>query len=176
MHKFFAVFLLLVASTTFAGEIPSSATGRYSTPRGLCDVVLSRFGSNHVNVDVACQGSLTVNNGSVLCSGVCSHSTVYAPSGTCPGHPSGIANVFPNSGPNPTVWFAFDSSDADGSLRVRSGPSAALLYNGGGVAETWTRQPYAYSSPHPYTCASSQPIRKRSLYCTLFPASRLCGG
>jgi len=154
------VWLLTVAlicaaafsSTARAAEIPSTASGAYSTPNGRCDVVFSRFGPDHVNVDIACPGTLDVGliPGFVFCSGTCSHSTAFAFAGACIGAP-GVAYAFPVDGQNPaSPWLAFDAFDGT-RLYVRRGVTAAQLYTGGGVSETWTMgTPLA--SPAPYAC------------------------
>lgn len=158
-----ALFLLLVLTTSALAapklprEIPSSASGEYMTPAGLCQVIFSRFGADHINVDIACPGVLGVEDGRVLCAGLCSHSTVFAFGGACIGSP-GVANAFPVQGSNPeSQWLYFGAMDGV-NLVVRRGASAAELYNGGGVPEYWTRLA-SISSPAPYSCASVAPTR-----------------
>lgn len=155
MRVFFACLLMMLAANTLAGAIPSNASGAYSTPNGRCDVVFSRFGQDHVNVDIACPGTLdlTLIPGRIFCTGTCSHSTAFAYSGACIGSP-GVAYAFPVSGSDPnSEWLAFDAYSADSrSLSVRRGVTAAQLYNGGGVPELWTGQ-FSLASPQPYTCA-----------------------
>lgn len=161
-----SLLFLLCISAAFASplplrtEIPSTASGRYATPNGDCSVVFARFGPDHVNVDVACPGELDVTPAGVRCFGTCSHSTVFAFRGACPGSP-GVANVFPVEGSNPnSQWLAFDAVDG-ANLIVRRGVTAAQLYNGGGVAERWTRNGWI-DSPSPYTCPlPAQPLRFR---------------
>ena len=149
-----ALLFLLCMSAALASplplptQIPSAASGRYATPNGDCSVVFARFGPDHVNVD--CPGELDVTPAGVRCFGTCSHSTVFAFRGACPGSP-GVANVFPVEGSNPnSQWLAFDAVDG-ANLIVRRGVTAAQLYNGGGVAERWTRNGWI-DSPSPYTC------------------------
>lgn len=153
-----AFVLAFVPTPVRAGEIPSAASGEYSTPVGTCAVVFSRFGADHVNVDIACPGDLGVgDDGRVWCVGVCSHSTAFAWRSACIGAP-GVAYAFPVSGSDPaSQWLAFDSYSPDGRiLSVRRGVTAAQLYNGGGVPELWTGQ-FALSSPQPYTCGGKRP-------------------
>lgn len=143
-----------------AAEIPSAASGEYLTPAGRCAVVFSRFGADHVNVDIACPGILGVgDDGRVWCAGVCSHSTAFAWRSACIGAP-GVAYAFPVSGSDPnSEWLAFDAYSADSrSLNMRRGATAAQLYNGGGVTELWTGQ-FSLASPQPYTCGP--PARPR---------------
>lgn len=152
MRVFFACLLMMLAANTLAGEIPSNASGSYSTPNGRCDVVFSRFGQDHVNVDIACPGTLdtTMLPGRVFCSGTCSHSTAFAYSGRCIGFP-GVAYVFPVEGSNPaSLWLAFDSFDGR-NMYVRRGVSATQLYNGGGTFEFWEMD-VPLPSPAPYAC------------------------
>lgn len=120
-------------------EIPSAASARYSTPAGECSVVFSRFGADHVNVDITCPGTF-------------SHSTAFAFNGACIGQ-RGTANVFPLDGQNLGLpWIAFDAFDGT-NLIVRRGANANVLYAGGGVGEYWSRIE-ALPSPQPYTCSA----------------------
>lgn len=155
-----AFALALVPTPVRAGEIPSAASGEYSTPVGDCSVILSRFGVDHVNVDIACPGILGVgSDGLVRCAGVCSHSTAFAWRGACIGSP-GVSYAFPVSGSDQnSAWLAFDSY-SDGRLSVRRGVTGTQLYNGGGTPESWVRR-LALPSPQPYTCGQQAPLRFR---------------
>jgi len=166
MNRLFLLLLLCAplwaVPPVLPAEIPSAASGRYSTPAGECSVVFSRFGSDQVNVDIACPGTY-------------SHSTAFAPGSACPGSP-GVAYVFPISGPNPAAgWLAFDALDG-ANLIVRRGVTSLLLYAGSGTAEYWTRIE-ALQSPQPYTCGPP-PINRRALagFCRRNPTAALCEG
>lgn len=159
MRVFFACLLMMLAANTLAGEIPSNASGAYSTPNGRCDVVFSRFGQHHVNVDIACPGTLdlTLIPGRIFCTGTCSHSTAFAYSGACIGSP-GVAYVFPVEGSNPaSPWLAFDAFDGQ-RMYVRRGSSAMQLYNGGGTLEFWDMS-IPLASPSPYACGRTLRFR-----------------
>ncbi len=137
--------MVAIPTPVAAGTIPSTASGEYSTPGGDCTVVFARFGVDHVNVDIWCPGTY-------------SHSTAFAFSGACIGSP-GVAFAFPLHGPDPaSAWIAFDAFDGQ-RLSVRRGVTANQLYNGGGVAETWTMDT-PVASPSPYAC-SGRSVRFR---------------
>lgn len=156
MRLFLTCLFLLVFSSATAAPIPSTASGVYATPSGDCSIVFSRFGADHVNVDIACPGQLSIlTDNRVRCTGVCSHSTAFAFGGACIGAPE-VSYAFPVDGSYPGLqWLAFDSFDGQ-RLMVRRGVTANQLYNGGGVFELWDmRVPIA--SPFPYSCKTANP-------------------
>lgn len=137
--------------------LPSSASGAYLTTMGSCSLVLSRFGADAINVDIACPGTLdlTLIPGHVFCSGACSHTTAFAPAGACIGD-AGIAFAFPLNASDPnSLWVAFDRMEGE-LLYVRWGLSPTQLYDGLGVPDIWSRAS-SLPSPHPYTCGAPAP-------------------
>lgn len=151
MRSILAAIAVLLCVSVSAAEIPSAASGAYVAPDRLCRLVLSRAGSNHVDVDLLC----------VTDSGVPTYSLtrIYAPGGKCLGS-FGVTPSFAFSGPDQGAGFVALDQFTGAALLVRRAPDPTTLANGGGVAETWAMV-RSIQSPAPYTCAPAQPLRFR---------------
>lgn len=145
-----AVAVLLASCNASASEISSVASGAYVAPDRLCRLVLSRAGSNHIDVDILC----------VTDAGVPTYSLtrIYAPGGKCLGS-FGVTPSFAFSGPDQGAGFVALDQFTGAALLVRRAPDPTTLANGGGYEEIWVmaRQ---LPSPAPYTCGQ-QALRFR---------------
>ena len=152
MRSIFAAIAVLLCVSVSAAEIPSAASGAYVAPDRLCRLVLSRAGSNHVDVDLLCVTDAGMPTYSVT--------RAFAYNGACIGS-FGVAYVFALSGPNPASGFVALDAFTGAALQVRRAADPNTLVNGGGVAETWAMV-RSIQSPAPYTCGNpAQPLRFR---------------
>jgi hypothetical protein len=151
MRSILAAIAVLLCVSVSAAEIPSAASGAYVAPDRLCRVVLSRAGSNHVDVDLLCVTDAGMPTYSVT--------RAFAFGGACIGSPY-VASVFSLSGPNPDAGFVALDAFTGAALQVRRSADVNVLVNGGGIAETWAMvRPIA--SPYPYTCGQQAQLRFR---------------
>ncbi len=150
---------LFLCANAGAQGIPSDASGVYLGNDRVCRIVLSRYQTHWINVDLRCltfAGAATVVN-----------ATRYSP-GACFG--DGAIQIDGQTG----AGFLSLRSYASGSLAVVIDPNSVNASNGVGYNDTWTRVG-AIQSPAPYTCGSApgQPAvthiprlcRQFGLYC-----------
>jgi len=144
MRTLFALIAgLFLCASAGAQGIPSDASGVYLGNDRVCRIVLSRYQTHWINVDLRCitfAGAATVVN-----------ATRYSP-GACLS--DGAIQIDGQTGGG----FLSLRSYANGSLSVVIDPSSVNASNGVGYSDTWTRVG-TIQSPSPYTCGNAAPVR-----------------
>jgi len=144
MRTLFALIAgLFLCANAGAQGIPSDASGVYLGNDRACRIVLSRYQTHWINVDLRCitfAGAATVVN-----------ATRYSP-GACLS--DGAIQIDGQTGGG----FVSLRSYANGALSVVIDPSSVNASNGVGHQDNWTRVG-TIQSQSPYTCGSPPPTR-----------------
>ena len=150
MHRFLAFMIFAVAlacampASATPGPVDSSASGVYLGSDRVCRIVLSRWMTSWVQVDIRCQQFAGEQTASLT--------TVYAPN-ICPQGGAYMLNPWPPEVPR--EYLSLRSYDTvDQTLQVVKGMDQVAVTNGIGTAEAWYVIGFA-PSPSPYTCGGT---------------------
>lgn len=161
---------LLLCAIAQAAPVDSSASGVYIGWDRTCRIVLSRYQSAWVQVDIRCLSFDGAQTASLT--------TVYAPD-KCPQD----IGYWLNPGETPPEYLSlrsFGLIGSDAALAVVLGGDQTDVTNGIGSAQNWIRVA-TLQAPDPYSCAGSEaPIyidpHALARYCRQNPTVPACRG
>ena len=170
MLRILALLLIAASASAAPGPIDSTASGVYVGSDRVCRVVLSRWMTSWVQVEIRCQQFAGDQTASLT--------TLWAPD-ACPQGIAYILNPWPPE--MPREYLSLRSYDpVDQTLQIVRGADQVGVVNGLGLAEAWYRIGFA-PSPTPYSCpAAPAPPRidphALARFCRSHPTVPACQG